>query len=130
MRISDWSSDVCSSDLAQGSGVVNSDTDQRQDDGDPWPRRGAAVGGGRVQETHSPTTCGSATCCWWRSGAARLAVAVRSSPGGSPLPTCAVSSWSRTRTAVVRTRSAVDWMTSTGSLPGTLLAQLDTYGIV
>ena len=47
-----------------------------------------------------------------------------------PSPTCSVSSRSKMVAAVRRTRSPVALTTSAGSVPSTLAAQVDTYGIV
>src|SRR5680860_438007 len=113
--------------------LVDPDHHQGQDDRNPeFGCLVSPVRSGRVQETHSPTTAAGSV----RAGASTFAAsrfiasAGRSSPGGSPSPTCGVSSWSRTLTAVLRTRSAVACTTSTGVLPGTLLAHEVTYGIV
>src|ERR687898_1797009 len=92
----------------------------------------APVGPGRAQKSHSPTTIGTtgAGHVGARRGDSRWTAASLPRPGGSPLPSCGVSRPSSTVTAVARTRSAVAVTTSTGDLPGTLLAQADTYGTV
>ena len=72
-------------------------------------------------DLHSPSTAPSRrTSVTTGAVPVRWLRASRSSPGGLPSPTCWVSSWSRMPSAVARTRSAVDWTTSTGVLPGTL----------
>ena len=77
------------------------DVDRAEDDGDP----------------HSPSTVPSRrTPAMPGDSAERWLSASRSRPGGLPSPTFWVSSFSRIPSAVFRTRSAVDWTTSTGRL--------------
>src|SRR5690606_25145510 len=105
-------------------------------------KRDRANGGENAGDTHhSPLTTASAAreerADSTSAGTARSAPAPRDGaadsrvrPGGSPVPTWAVSSASRIAPAVLRTRSPVACTTSPGSLSFTVPAHPETYGIV